>query len=119
MIARTISRQAIAPPSAQSQQTHAEWRLAKNAADQALQRWKREPTDENAGALRNANEQLREAASVQSATWETRPTGAREAPVGSSDPIEQILRLAELRDRGIVTAEEFAEKKRELLERLS
>jgi hypothetical protein len=38
--------------------------------------------------------------------------------VGTVDPIEQLKKLGELRDAGIVTAEEFKEKKAELLERL-
>ena len=32
------------------------------------------------------------------------------------DPIEQVRRLAELRDQGILTEEEFQRKKRELLD---
>ncbi len=40
------------------------------------------------------------------------------APVPAADPIEQLKRLGELRDAGVVTAEEFETKKAELLSRL-
>lgn len=42
----------------------------------------------------------------------------REARVDGADPVELIERLAGLRDRGILTDEEFAQKKVELLARL-
>jgi hypothetical protein len=41
------------------------------------------------------------------------PSGSTEP--SAPDPIEQIERLARLRDQGIVTEEEFAAKKRQLL----
>ncbi len=39
-------------------------------------------------------------------------------PAGGPDPIDQLRRLGELRDAGIVTDEEFAAKKAEILARL-
>lgn len=41
-----------------------------------------------------------------------------EVPTPPSDPIEQLRRLGEVRDAGIVTEEEFAAKKAEILSRL-
>ena len=48
------------------------------------------------------------------------PTGnpAPAAPHGAADVLEQIKRLAELRDAGVLTEEEFESKKVELLRRL-
>jgi hypothetical protein len=46
----------------------------------------------------------------------TKPSKRRSAPV-AGDPIEQIRRLGELRDRGLLTDEEFQTKKSELLSR--
>lgn len=40
------------------------------------------------------------------------------APPAATDPFDQIRRLAELRDQGIITDEEFASKKAELLDRI-
>ncbi len=40
---------------------------------------------------------------------------APEPPVSSNDNIEQLKQLAELRDQGILTEEEFAAKKKKLL----
>lgn len=46
------------------------------------------------------------------------PGGPGQATETDSDPIEQLRRLGELRDAGIVTDEEFAAKKAEMLRRL-
>jgi len=52
---------------------------------------------------------------------EAQPSQSEKAPVppqpeaGSDDYIEEIKRLAELRDQGIITNEEFESKKKELL----
>jgi hypothetical protein len=46
----------------------------------------------------------------------SQPVQAIEA--AAPDPIEQLRRLGELRDAGIVTEEEFAAKKAEVLGRL-
>jgi hypothetical protein len=43
---------------------------------------------------------------------------ASESPALTADPIEQIRRLAELRDLGVVTADEFETKKTQLLGQL-
>jgi predicted Zn-dependent peptidase len=43
---------------------------------------------------------------------------AAPAPAAQPDVFEQLRKLAELRDAGIVTAEEFDAKKAELLSRL-
>jgi hypothetical protein len=40
------------------------------------------------------------------------------APAAAADPMEQIRKLGELRDAGVLTTEEFDQKKRELLERI-
>ena len=40
------------------------------------------------------------------------------APEPASDPLEQLSRLAQLRDQGVVTAAEFEQKKAELLSRM-
>jgi len=45
------------------------------------------------------------------------PAGSR-ATRSSRDAAEALERLGDLRDRGIVTEEEFEQKKRELLDRL-
>jgi hypothetical protein len=42
----------------------------------------------------------------------------RTADARTTDPIEQLRKLGELRDLGIVTEEEFATKKAEILSRL-
>jgi Bacterial PH domain/Short C-terminal domain len=51
---------------------------------------------------------------ISSPTPSADPTGAAVA----ADPIEQLRRLGELRDAGVVTPEEFEAKKAELLGRL-
>jgi len=38
------------------------------------------------------------------------------APSASADPIEQLAKLGDLRDKGVLTDEEFAEQKAKLLE---
>jgi hypothetical protein len=43
------------------------------------------------------------------------PAGVSEAPAG---PVEQIRKLAELRDAGILSSEEFEDKKPEILSRI-
>jgi hypothetical protein len=51
----------------------------------------------------------------------TEPTPARTsqpATPAANDPLDQIRRLAELRDQGIITEQEFAAKKAELLDRI-
>lgn len=40
------------------------------------------------------------------------------APLAQSDPIDQIRKLAELRDEGVLTADEFEAKKADLLSRM-
>ena len=42
----------------------------------------------------------------------------RRAPVSGESVNESITQLADLRDRGLITAEEFEQKKRDLLDRL-
>ncbi len=44
--------------------------------------------------------------------------GAAPAGAGAPDPVAQLKTLAELRDRGHVTEEEFAEQKRKLLDEI-
>jgi hypothetical protein len=46
------------------------------------------------------------------------PVDTELTPEGSGDALDQIRRLAELRDEGILTEEEFAAKKAELLKRV-
>jgi hypothetical protein len=48
---------------------------------------------------------------------EAPPVAAPSLPT-SSDPLAMITSLAELRDTGLITAEEFDAKKRQLLERI-
>lgn len=43
------------------------------------------------------------------------PSPAPVQPVSTGDNIEQLKQLAELRDQGILTEEEFAAKKKKLL----
>jgi hypothetical protein len=38
-----------------------------------------------------------------------------QAPAPTADPIEQLTKLGELRDKGVLTEEEFAEEKAKLL----
>ena len=38
-----------------------------------------------------------------------------QAPAPAADPIEQLTKLGELRDKGVLTEEEFAEEKAKLL----
>jgi hypothetical protein len=42
----------------------------------------------------------------------------RERSAGSGEPLALLVRLAELRDRAVVTDAEYREKKRDLLERM-
>jgi hypothetical protein len=46
------------------------------------------------------------------------PTEATAKPTVDSSPIEQIKKLAELKDAGILTEEEFQQKKKELLSKI-
>jgi hypothetical protein len=55
-------------------------------------------------------------ANVQPAAQPVAPAGS--AAPGVVDPIDQLRRLGELRDAGIVTEAEFAAKKAEILSRL-
>jgi uncharacterized membrane protein YdbT with pleckstrin-like domain len=48
----------------------------------------------------------------------TPPTSARPTPTRSSSALDDLERLADLRDRGAVTEEEFQRMKRELLDRM-
>lgn len=43
---------------------------------------------------------------------------SNEAPVTTGDPVEQMTKLASLRDAGLITSEEFDAKKAEILERM-
>jgi len=43
------------------------------------------------------------------------PPPAQAAPAGGVDVVEQLQKLAALKDQGILTEEEFAEQKRKLL----
>jgi len=45
--------------------------------------------------------------------YEAAPPAA--APSSAADPIEQLTKLAELRDKGVLTEEEFAAQKAKLL----
>lgn len=80
------------------------------------------PARELARRVAALNAELARAAgtdgSVESATAANRRVQPDAGTSTASDPVEQIRRLAELRDQGIVTAEEFELKKRELLARL-
>jgi putative oligomerization/nucleic acid binding protein len=87
--------------------SYREWREAKDEVARALSRWRRDQGEENTGALQRSNERLRAATEARRSAPVTAPT----------DPIEQIRRLGELRDQGALTEEEFAAKKRHLLER--
>ncbi|MBV9653154.1 MAG: SHOCT domain-containing protein [Acetobacteraceae bacterium] len=56
---------------------------------------------------------------TEAATLPQQPAGSvPEAPPGSADVIATLERLAGLRDKGVISEEEFAAKKRELLARL-
>ena len=43
------------------------------------------------------------------------PPPQTSAPSGAADPIEQLAKLGELRDKGVLSDEEFAEQKAKLL----
>jgi hypothetical protein len=86
-----------------------ERRSAVVEANRALAAWKRDPSDPSLAALEAANERLR-------ATGAGVPIEGQAAP---DDPIDQIRRLAELRDQGAITPEEFEAKKRELLGKIT
>jgi hypothetical protein len=109
VLARTNSPAPIRRPAAEENRLNTTWRDAKLEADRALQRWRNDPNPENASALQRANDGLRAAAEAR----------ASESEQLAADPIEQLGRLADLRDRGVVTEEEFTAKKRDLLERPS
>lgn len=64
-------------------------------------------------ALRDFN-RLRE--SKSSGTAETAGTGQKGAPTAVMDPYEELKKLKELLDMGIVTEEEFEAKKKKLLD---
>ena len=42
----------------------------------------------------------------------------KDTPVGAEDPIQMIQKLSELKNTGILSEEEFEEKKKELLSRI-
>jgi hypothetical protein len=46
------------------------------------------------------------------------PTATPDGPEAASDPIEQLLRLGELRDAGVITPEQFEAKRDALLRRI-
>jgi hypothetical protein len=46
------------------------------------------------------------------------PAPAQSGATAAPDPVEQIKKLAELRDAGVVTEEEFAAKKAQLLDQV-
>ena len=50
----------------------------------------------------------------QAPVYEQAPPQAS-APSAAADPIEQLAKLGELRDKGVLTDEEFAEQKAKLL----
>ena len=56
-------------------------------------------------------------------SWPAPPAGwqffvAEPGPAAAGDPIDQLRRLGELRDAGVLTEDEFAAKKAEILSRL-
>lgn len=67
-----------------------------------------------ADALSRAFRGLAQAAAARS----QQPAPASQASASAPDPLAQLERLADLRDRGIVSAEEFEAKKAELMRRL-
>jgi membrane protease subunit (stomatin/prohibitin family) len=55
----------------------------------------------------------------QGQSWRGQPQGvAQQAPVPAHGVVEQLQQLAELRDKGLITTEDFEAKKRELLGRM-
>lgn len=112
-VSRTPSRSGRSTIAAQRAST-ADWGRARFDADRALRPWRDDPSDENLRALKAANDHLSEAAAVVSDD----ESADSEPPSTTADPIDQIARLAELRDSGAVTSEEFEAKKAALLGRL-
>ncbi len=86
----------------------------------AFQKWERQAFE----AFRTELERCVEAARLHppdmgadAATGET-PAGAPATPPAGADVPDQIRRLAQLRDDGLITADEFEAKKRDLLARM-
>ncbi len=59
-----------------------------------------------------------EANAKKRASWSTPAVNAAPAPAAAPTVPEQLQQLADLRDRGVITAEEFETKKAQLLERM-
>jgi hypothetical protein len=62
---------------------------------------------------RRQNERWAQQGAQQGQYSEAPPQAA--APTGGADPIEQLKQLGELRDKGVLTEEEFAAQKAKLL----
>jgi hypothetical protein len=62
---------------------------------------------------RRQNERWAQQGAQQGQYSEAPPQAA--APAGGADPIEQLKQLGELRDKGVLTEEEFAAQKAKLL----
>ena len=52
---------------------------------------------------------------AQQAPAYAEPPPQAPAPAAAADPIEQLAKLGELRDKGVLTDEEFAQQKAKLL----
>ncbi len=88
------------------------WALAQGTVRDAEAAFARDPSDANRSALDEAKGRL-DAGPVDAAT----PIVDAPAP-GSPNPIDQISRLAQLRERGIVSQDEFERTKAALLAKL-
>lgn len=110
----------------------AAYKIGQSEAQQIQQYTGRPPEDLSQEELENAMDQLGiqeqelsaadqaaiDAEAVPSgspAPGQTMQPGIPSAPAGSTDYIAQLERLADLRDRGILTPEEFEAKKKQIL----
>ncbi len=95
-------------PTASEESEAKNWAIAQAEIREARERYRLDPSEENRRALDEA--QRRVEAEEVTANGATSPR--------AGDPIDQIRRLAELHDQGILSDEEFEKKKASILQRL-
>jgi hypothetical protein len=81
-------------------------------------RFKREMLNAKEGLYETPRPKGEEGLPTESVTAEGKPEAETQAPPSSGDIPDLIVELAELRQRGIISEEEFQAKKKELLDRL-
>ena len=64
---------------------------------------------------RRQAERWSEQSAQQAPAYQEPPPQAAPPPPPAADPIEQLTKLAELRDKGVLTEEEFAAQKAKIL----